>query len=588
MEMRASANQRVARAAVGGDEVSDQPFVTDLEVKPRIRIGEWWVDRAANELRRSDETVRIEPKAMQVLMLLAEHGERVVSREELLHAVWPGVIVGDEVLTQSVIKLRRALGDDPRSPSYIETIPKRGYRLIARVDRPSEIPARDDATVVPQRVPHGDARPSRVFGLAAGILFILIVAGAYVFTRSQTSPMPAAGPDVFDTEDGRQTGVLTVTVLPFDTVGDDAKEGYLARGISNDLATDLSSLSGLRLISASSEQANSQTARTARYVVSGSVQRAADTLRINIRLIDSRTNEQLWSQRIERPFGDLLAIQNEISRSLVEQLPGTISDAERKRLAKRYTNSPEAYEHFLRGQALFLVRRTDENHQARVLYSKALELDPKFARAYAGLAMTYAMDYRYQNSAESSATLTRALELAETARQIDPEIPDVYWALGFVHVQSQKHDQALKSLQQAIALNPSYADAYAFMGGIYTYVGQPAKSIPLLRTALRLNPNGGSLYFLLLGRAYLFENDIEQALINLREALARNSDNVETRVYLAAALVAAGNLSAAEWEADEIRTHDAGFSTRRWLDTYPLTSKPHKERLMELLAKVGL
>ena len=195
----------------------------------------------------------------------------------------------------------------------------------------------------------------------------------------------------------------------------------------------------------------------------------------------------------------MLAIQNEISRSLVEQLPGTISDAERQRLAKRYTNSPEAYEHFLRGQALFLVRRTQENHQARALYAKALELDPKFARAYAGLAMTYAMDYRYQGTAESSATLTRALELAETARLIDPDIPDVYWALGFVHAQSRRHDQAIKSLQHAIALNPSYADAYAFMGGIYTYVGQPAKSIPLLRTALRLNPDGGSLYFLLLG-----------------------------------------------------------------------------------------
>jgi Tfp pilus assembly protein PilF len=235
-----------------------------------------------------------------------------------------------------------------------------------------------------------------------------------------------------------------------------------------------------------------------------------------------------------------------------------------------------------------LVRRTDENQQARALYSKALELDPKFARAYAGLAMTYAMDYRYQSSAESSATLTRALELAETARLIDPDIPDVYWALGFVHVQSQRHDQAIKSLQQAVALNPSYADAYAFMGGIYTYVGQPAKSIPLLRTALRLNPDGGSLYFLLLGRAYLFENDNEQALINLREALARNPDNVETRVYLAAALVAAGNVSAAEWEADEIRAHQAGFSMRSWLETYPLTSQPHKKRLLDLLAKVGL
>src|SRR5688572_3291261 len=362
---------------------------------------------------------------MEVLMLLAEHADRVVSREELLHAVWPGVVVGDEALTQSVIKLRRALGDDSRSPSYIETIPKRGYRLIAPVGKSDDVSSvQDDVPVVPKQVPQGAARWNRSFGLIAGILLVLIAGAAYIATRSQTSPGPAAGTDVFETEDGRKTGLLTVTVLPFETVGVDAKEGYLARGISNDLVTDLSSLSGLRVISVSAaEQTNSQTARTGRYVVSGSVQRAEDTLRVNIRLIDSRTNEQVWSQRIERPFGDLLAIQNEISRSLLEHLPGTISDAERKRLAKRYTNSPEAYEHFLRAQALFLVRRTDENQQARALYSKALELEPKFARAYAGLAMTYAMDYRYQSSAESSATLTRALELAETARLIDPDIP---------------------------------------------------------------------------------------------------------------------------------------------------------------------
>ena len=229
----------------------------------------------------------------------------------------------------------------------------------------------------------------------------------------------------------------------------------------------------------------------------------------------------------------------------------------------------------MRAQALFLARRPEENDQARVLYQKALDLDPQFARAYAGLAMTYAMDYRYQKSAESSATFGRALELAETARTIDPDIPEVYWAIGFIHAQAQRYDQAIESLQKAIELNRSYADAYALMGGIYTYVGQPARSIPLLRTALRLNPDGGYLYFLLLGRAYLFENDIEQALINLREALRRNPDDLEAHIYLAAALVADGNRSAAEWEVDEIRARDADFSMHRWLETYPLTSERH-------------
>jgi len=372
-------------------------------------------------------------------------------------------------------------------------------------------------------------------------------------------------------------------VLPFETVGAGAEHGYLARGIGADLMTDLSRLSGLRLISPSADPAKS-----ARYLVSGSVQREAARLRINVRLVEARSGEQLWTHRFERPLGDLFAIQSDISRSLAEQLPARISDAERRRLAKRYTSSLEAYDQFLRGQALFLVRRAEDNQRARALFAKAIELDPKFARAYAGLAMTHAMDYRYQGSAESSAALTRALELAETARQIDAEIPDVHWALAFVQTQRRRHDEAIKSLQRAIELNRSYADAYGLMGGIYTYVGEPAKTIPLLRTALRLNPDGSYLYFLLLGRAYLFENDVEQALINLREAQARNPDDLETRVFLAAALVARGDLSAAAWEADQIRARREGFSTRAWLETYPLTSARHQQRLLELLSKVGL
>lgn len=307
-----------------------------------------------------------------------------------------------------------------------------------------------------------------------------------------------------------------------------------------------------------------------------------------MRLIDARTNEQLWTQRFERPFGDLFAIQSEISRSVVEQLPGRISDVERQRLGKRYTFSPQAYDYFLRGQALFLVRRTQDNREARALFGKALELDPKFARAYAALAMTHAMEYRYQTSAEASAPLKRALELAQTARQIDPGIPEVYWSLGFVQTQSRRHDEALEYLQKAIDLNPSYADAYALMGGIHTYLGQAAKTIPLLRTALRLNPDGGHLYYLVLGRAYLFENDVEQALFNLRQAHARNPDNLETRLFLTAALVARGDRADAEWEAEQIRAHEPGFSTRGWLDTYPLTSAAHQQKLLKLLANVGL
>jgi DNA-binding winged helix-turn-helix (wHTH) protein/TolB-like protein/Tfp pilus assembly protein PilF len=534
-----------------------------------LQIGEWCADPATNELRHAGDTVRIEPKAMEVLVVLARHAREVVSREQLFAEVWPGVVVGDEALTQSIIKLRRALGDNPRAPTYIETISKRGYRLVAPVGTGRVPPAAG-------RPPAHAVRPLALAAVALAALAAFALAVHALMRPAATeygrdAPVPA--------EDEGRAAPITVTVLPFETLGAPSGEDYLARGISSDLSTDLSSLSALRLISGG---------RGARYVVSGSVQREGATLRVNVRLTDSRSGEQLWSQRFERPYGDLFAVQNEIDRVLLEQLPARITGAERQRLAQRYTGSLEAYDDFLRAQALFLVRSPEENLRARALYEKALALDPKFARAYAGLAMTYAMQYRYQRATGSSAALARALQLAESAREIDPGIPEVYWALGFVHTQSRRYDEALKSLRKAIELNPSYADAYALMGGIYTYVGKPAQSVPLLRTALRLNPEGGYLYYLLLGRAYLFEDDLEQALINLREANARNPDDIETRVFLTAALAASGDRSGAEWQADQIRVREEGFSARNWLETYPLASAPYRHRLLQLLAQAGL
>jgi TolB-like protein/Tfp pilus assembly protein PilF len=478
------------------------------------------------------------------------------------------------------------LGDNPRSPTYIETIAKRGYRLIAPV-RPSEAveagPPTDPA--VPAQRP---AHPRRYAFLAAlAALLVLALAAAGIHFSPSISRVPPA-PDAFDTADAHRPDWVTVTVVPFESLGPEREQGYLARGIGDDLTTALSRVSGLRLIGESGAATANPTAEGGRYRISGSVQRESGILRINVHLVDTKTHEELWSERFDRPFGDLFTVQDEMTTKLVELLPAKISDVERHRLAKRYTRSLEAYDYFLRAQAAFLVRQREQNEKARELYRKALDLDPQFARAYAGLAMTYAMAPRLRPSADPSPALGKALELAETARLIDPDLPEVYWALGFVYAQRRHHEQAIESLQKAIALDPSFADAYALLGGIDTYVGQPAKSIPLLRTAMRLNPDGGYLYFLLLGRAYLFQNDTEQALINLRAASIRNPEDIETHVYLAAALVAAGHRRAAMWEADEIRKLEPGFSIRHWLETYPMSSASETARLRALLATLEL
>jgi len=553
---------------------------------PCIRIGDWRIDPAANELSKSGQSARIEPKAMQVLMVLANHPGRVVSRDELLSRVWSGVIVGDEALTQTIIKLRKALGDSSRSPSYIETISKQGYRLVAPVQV-----MQTAAATASDRLPEASlsaAAPMRrrayLFSLIAGVVVSVAVA-AYLYNSRRTAAVDA-GPVA--TADRLQAAPITITVMPFESLGVDGEQSYLARGISNDLMTDLSRLPTLRLISPAAGASASSSAARVQYLVVGSVQRESAMLRINIRLIDTATSQQLWSERFERPFNDLFAIQDEIVLKLTALLPGKLTEAELRRLAQRYTRNLEAYDYFLRAQALFLVRQAGVNEEARALYLKALALDPKFARAYAGLAMTYAMDHRLRPPDGSSTALARAFELAESARLIDPDIAEVYWALGFVHVQSRRHLQAVEALQKAVEVNQSYADAYAFMGGIYTYLGESSKSIPLLRTALRLNPDGGYLYFLILGRAYFYQNDVEQAIINLREAAARNPADIETRVHLAAALVEAGDHPAAEWEVVEIRALDPNFSTRHWLETYPMSNSQYTTRLTGLLTRAGL
>jgi TolB-like protein len=509
----------------------------------------------------------------------------------LLSIVWPRVVVGDEALTQSIIKLRKAFGDNPRSPAFIETISKRGYRLIAPVRQVGAAPAAraEEPIISTPQASVRSRRGGRRLALIASAVIALSMAAAYLYpSRPDPARIPVTEPDSSGPWDTPRSALVTIAVQPFEWLGAVDEHAYLARGISNDLITALSRFSEFRLIGASSANPSPSTALDARYLVSGSVQRESDTLRVNVNLIDTRTNEHLWSERFERPFRDLFAVQDEIIRRLVEKLPGKVSDAERQRLAKRYTRSLEAYEYFLRGQALFMVRQTEDNEEARSYFRKALELDAKFARAYASLAMTYAMDYRLRPSGDSSPALVRAFELAETARLIGPDIPEVHWALGFVHVQSRRHEKAIESLRKALELDRSYADAYALMGGIYPFIGQSAKTIPLLRTAMRLNPDGAYLYFQILGRAYLFENDIEQALINLREASARNPVDLETHVFLVAATVAAGDHLGAEWEAEEIRALDADFSVPKWFETYPMTATDYKKRLTVLLEKVRL
>ena len=553
-----------------------------------LRVGEWDVAPELNQISRAGECVRLEPKAIELLVFLAQRAGEVVSREELLSALWPGVIVGDNALTQVITKLRKALGDTARKPTYIEAISKRGYRLIAaveRLDRPVQQPTPAEAPGL------GESRPALRRWVVTGALAALAVA-ATVWSVQRPTDDDGSSAQARPPSAPQAAKLPTVIVRPIEAIGEDS-EKLIARGLTADLVNDLSKVSGLWVISgdgptgATLRESETVTATAAgRYALTGTLQSDGTALRLHVRLVDVDAGRQLWSQRFEREVRDLFAVQDELVRSILEQLPIKVSQAEMASLARRYTRNVAAYEHFLRGQAAALARRREHNDLARTWYWKAIELDPAFSRAYAGLAMTYAL--AYQLGWDDDAALSRAVEFAATAEQMNPDMPDAHWVLGFVETQRRRHADAIRHLQRALRLNPSYADAYALMGGIRTYTGQPAESVSLLRTALRLNPDAGSLYFLLLGRALYFLGDYEQARVNLEQTLARNADNVEARVYLAVVLGQLGDREGAAWQAEEIRVVDPNFSVNRWLATYPMTDKRQKERLAQALLPLGL
>ena len=551
--------------------------ITDASVLQDFSLGECRIFPSENLVRCDGQPVQLEPKAMALLVYLARHAGSTISREQLFAAVWPDVIVSDDTLTQAVTKLRKAFHDDAKSPRYIQTVPKAGYRLTAPVRF-----APDDTIA-----PRAGSRRWLQWGLMAALVLVVSVGALFILgdrsareVPERKSPTPTA-PDELP----------TLTVEPFSLLGEDRSQAYLAQGLTYDLITDLSKLSGLLVISPRSimgQKLEPAAVQSAGYRVQGEVQRIDQELRVHVHLSDARTGRQIWSERYRRPVEKLFQLQEAISRQIVTSLSIEVNEEEMRRLARRYTTNVQAYQLFLQGQSLLLARQRADNEQAAQLFRQAIDLDPSFARAYGGLALSFAADFRNQWAADETVALQRAQTMARTALEIDPEIPEVYWVLAYVSAQRRQHDQAIGLLSKAISIDQSFADAYALMGGIKTYIGRPAESLGLVRSAIRLNPDAGYLYHLLLGRAYFFLDDMEQATINLQEALDRNATNLEARIYLAAVLESSGEHDAALWEREEILALDAEFQAGEWLRTYPMSDAAQSQRLLNTLRMLQL
>lgn len=554
--------------------------LTNTTTEP-IRIGSWAADPEANELRRDGEIIRLEPKAMAVLLALARRRGQVVTREQLLDEIWSGVIVGDASLTQTVIKLRKALGDTTQSPRYIETIPKRGYRLL-----PATGPVQDAGATA------AAARGNSPWPMRAALVLVLSAAGVYglygagidpAFWGRGNNPADAGmreSPPLDEAHLARLAETLpSISIRPFAALGDDPRTVAMARGLSWEIADRLSRIAELRVLASDGRDAAVDGQSLARYLVLGSIGSTPQATTVNVRLIERSSGTQIWADRFNEPSRDVLGVQEAMVRNLVAALPIKVSDAEKRSLAKRMTKNMAAYEVYLQAREAFLIRTAQDNARARDLFKSAVELDPQFAQAYAGIGLTHIEDFRLWKDERRDESLASARRMAETAYQINPDSREAHWLRSYLALYERKYAEATAHLRKALAIDSSYADAYALMAWIHIFEGNPARAVLMMRTAMRLNPGAGHIYFAHIGTAYYLHGDQEQALINLNEAKARNPADLSTHVWLGLALVAAGKRDEALWEADEVRMLRPAFSGKAWLERMPTKAAGQRNRI---------
>ncbi len=387
---------------------------------------------------------------------------------------------------------------------------------------------------------------------------------------------------------------LSIAVLPFNNMSDDSEQEYFADGMTEDLITDLSKISGLFVIARTSSFAYKgrvvdvrEVARElgVRYVLEGSVRKAGDRIRINAQLIDATSGGHVWAERYDRQLIDIFDLQNEVIERIVTALAVRLTPQESERVTHRSTNDVTAYDHFLRGLAL---ARTTNYEDAREEYQQAIDSDPGFARAYGALSVTYTFGVQYGRSTDPQSDKERALALAKKAIAIDDNVPQVHFALGFAYFNNRDHGQAVNAVRRAIELDPGYTDAFGLLAWIHSHAGDPQEALRVLEKAKRLNPypNAGTLG--VFGLAHFLAGDLDEAIEVHQASLDSNPELTSSRIYLSATFSRSGRLDEAEWEATEILMQNPGFSVERWIRTQPYKDPAERDRLREDLLRAGL
>ena len=395
----------------------------------RVQVGEWLIEPELLQVRSPGEVRRLEPKVLSLLLFLVDRAPTVTSREEIFQAVWEGRVVVDETLTRAVSLLRQALGDDSKHPRYIETIPTKGYRLVADVREvapPPEGSAGRLPTGSPVPAPTSSTRTSRtsrpILLVGALVLASLVALGLQLRRGTPEDSVPPARP--------------SIAVLPFANPSGDVEGLYLADGLTEELIHQLARIAGLKVVSRTSSmhfrEADEPTSAIGRklgvdYLLEGSVMVVDDLVQIRSRLIRLDRDEHLFSRSYDRKLEEIFALQREVARDVVGETQVRLTAAERTRLSSSDPIDPRAYRLYLQGlQAL--GRRTPAGLRRSLdLLGQVVEQTPDFAPAWSTLAHAHLLTVQFQIDEDG---LREAQLALDRALALDPDSAAAYCALA--------------------------------------------------------------------------------------------------------------------------------------------------------------
>lgn len=392
----------------------------------------------------------------------------------------------------------------------------------------------------------------------------------------------------------------SIVVLPFDNMSRDPEQEYFVDGITEDIITDLSKVSGLFVIARNSAFVyKGKTFNVAdvcrelgvRFALEGSIRKVGNRVRVTAQLIDGISGGHLWAERYDRDLTDIFEVQDDVTQQIVGALKVTLSEVERSLIVGGGTKDIQAHDQYLRGRALVFGPKLDREvfEQSIACFRRAIEIDPNYAGAYAGMAMGYVLDHHNHWSDAPETSLDRAQRLVDEAIARDDKDPFVHYVAAAVAVWKKDYERWADEGDRALALSPNFALALSNRGILHIYSGEPAKGIPYIERAMRLDPvqiEGQNVHWL--GTAYFVAGEYEIAATCFRDRIRIYPTSEFSRAFLASALGHVGDMEEARRVWRELMEIDPRYSAVAHISRLPFRDPANAEKFLEGLRKAGL